>query len=327
MRVLVTGGAGYIGSVITDQLIDDGHTVVVYDNLSKGHRDAVANAAGFVGGDLLDEPALSRTVEAHGIEAVVHMAAASLVGESMQRPEAYYRNNVAGSLMLLQVMIQHGVRSLVFSSTAAAYGEPERQPIDEEAATLPSNTYGETKVAIERAMHWHHRAHALRYVSLRYFNAAGATDLRGERHDPETHLIPLVLEAARDGSSVTVFGDDYPTRDGTCVRDYIHVSDLARAHVLALQALTDASIESEIFNLGSGAGYTVREVIDTAAAITGRPVNVTVGPRRTGDPAVLIASSEKIRRHLGWTPSRSALEEIIGSAWAWDERQTSTTLS
>jgi UDP-glucose 4-epimerase len=327
MRILVTGGAGYIGSVITDQLIADGHGVFVYDNLSKGHREAVSKDATLVDADLLDEDALKRALATHAIDAVIHMAASSLVGESMTNPERYYLNNVIGSMRLLNAMLATGVRMLVFSSTAATYGEPTRQPISEEDGTAPSNTYGETKLAVERAMHWYALAHQFRFVSLRYFNAAGATELRGERHDPETHLIPLVLRAARDKKhTVTVFGTDYPTRDGTCVRDYIHVSDLARAHVSALTALAEGRLREEIFNLGCGEGYTVKEVIESAKRITGRDVPFVVGHRRTGDPAVLIASAEKIRRVLGWIPERSALDEIVGSAWKWEERAAPHTI-
>jgi UDP-glucose 4-epimerase len=318
MRVLVTGGAGYIGSVITDHLIANGHTVVVYDNLSKGHRDAVASDALLVNADLLDEGTLLRTLRDRRIEAVMHMAASSLVGESMARPEIYYQNNVIATLILLRTMLDAGVRMLVFSSTAAVYGQPERQPITETDGTSPSNTYGETKLAIERALHWHDAAHQLRFVSLRYFNAAGATSTRGERHDPESHLIPLVLLAAREGGSVTIFGNDYPTHDGTCVRDYVHVMDLADAHVSALEALSGQKIESDVFNLGCGAGYTVREVIDVARQVTGRDIAIKSGPRRAGDPAVLVASAEKIRRILGWTPKRGTLDDIVGSAWHWE---------
>ena len=321
MRILVTGGAGYIGSVITDQLIADRHSVVVYDNLSKGHRESVSQDATLVDGDLLDQEMMVQTLKTHQIDAVIHMAASSLVGESMTNPERYYLNNVIGSVRLLNAMLATGARMLVFSSTAATYGEPVRQPISESDPTSPSNPYGESKLAIERAMHWYALAHQFRFVALRYFNAAGATDLRGERHDPETHLIPLVLRAARDKKqAVTVFGADYPTRDGTCVRDYVHVSDLARAHVAALAALAGGSIREEIFNLGCGEGYTVKEVIDAAKRITGRDIPVIAGERRQGDPAVLIASSEKIRRTLGWVAEKSSLDEIVGSAWKWEER-------
>ena len=319
MRVLVTGGAGYIGSVITDQLIADGHVVVVYDNLSKGHAYAVAPEATLVEADLLAADTLKATVVDHDIDAVIHMAASSLVGESMTDPGRYYTNNVVATTQLLNALVATNVQMMVFSSTAAVYGEPERQPIAEDDPTAPSNTYGETKLAVERAMHWYSVAHGLRYVSLRYFNAAGATARRGERHDPETHLIPLVLRAAQDPRSpITVFGSDYPTRDGTCVRDYVHVSDLARAHVLALEALARKDISAQIFNLGCGEGYTVREVIDAAQAITGRQIPVKTGPRRPGDPAVLVASSDRIARALGWRPQQSSLEEIVGSAWTWE---------
>jgi len=319
MRVLVTGGAGYIGSVITDQLVADGHTVVVYDNLSKGHADAVRDDVTMVAADLLDEPTIRVTLESHSIDAVIHMAASSLVGESMSNPERYYQNNVVASVRLLNALVDAKITMLVFSSTAAVYGEPARQPISEDDPTAPSNTYGETKLAVERALHWYHAAHAIRYASLRYFNAAGATDTRGERHDPETHLIPLVLRAARDERHpITIFGNDYPTRDGTCVRDYIHVSDLARAHVLALEALARKNLRAQIFNLGCGDGYTVNEVIEAARKMTGRRIPVNIGQRRVGDPAVLVASSDRITQALGWQPQRSSLDEIVGSAWKWE---------
>ncbi len=319
MRVLVTGGAGYIGSVITDQLVREGHSVVVFDNLSKGHQDAVSPQATLVDADLLDHAVLQDTLTTHRIEAVIHMAASSLVGESMQQPGRYYVNNTVASIRLLEGMLQAKINVIVFSSTAAVYGEPERQPISEDDPTRPSNTYGETKLAVERALHWYHHAHGVRYASLRYFNAAGATEQRGERHDPETHLIPLVLRAARNPERpITVFGDDYPTRDGTCVRDYIHVSDLARAHVSALEALDHGDIGADIFNLGCGDGYSVKEVIDTARRVTGREIPVVVGPRRPGDPAVLVASSDRIAKTLGWRPQQSSIEEIVRSAWDWE---------
>lgn len=319
MRILVTGGAGYIGSVITDQLIEDGHAVVVYDNLSKGHAYAVAREATLVEADLLAPDALRAALVDHDIEAVVHMAASSLVGESMIDPGRYYVNNVAASLHLLNALVQTDIKMLVFSSTAAVYGEPARQPIGEDDPTAPSNTYGETKLAVERAMHWYNAAYGIRYVSLRYFNAAGATARRGERHDPETHLIPLVLRAAQDARHpITVFGTDYPTRDGTCVRDYIHVSDLARAHILSLAALARQEVGAEIFNLGCGDGYTVKEVIDAAKEITGRDIPVVTGPRRPGDPSVLVASADRIARVLGWRAEQSSLEAIVGSAWKWE---------
>ena len=316
MNVLVTGGAGYIGSVICDQLLADGHAVVVLDNLSKGHRDALAEEATLVEADLLDSPAVTDALKRHHVDAVIHMAASSLVGESMTEPIKYYRNNLWATLGLLEAMTFSGISKMVFSSTAAVYGNPEKQPIEEHDATTPTNPYGETKLAVERALHWYSSAHALQYVALRYFNAAGATETRGERHSPETHLIPLVLEAAEKRSSVAVFGNNYPTQDGTCVRDYIHVSDLARAHVMALQSLADGG-QSATFNLGCGQGYSVREVIDAAQRVTGQSIDVEVQPRRAGDPAVLVASSARIREALGWMPQFELLDDIVGSAWIW----------
>ena len=318
MRVLVTGGAGYIGSVVTEELLQDGHEVVVYDDLSKGHADAVPESAVLVRADLLDRALLGKTFRRHDIQAVVHMAAASLVGESVVNPKWYYRQNVEAGIILLDAMVEQGIGRLVFSSTAAVYGEPDKQPIEEDDPTCPTNPYGETKLAFERALPWYGRAYGIRTVSLRYFNAAGASLRNGERHDPETHLIPLVLQAAAGRRlEVTVFGDDYPTHDGTCVRDYIHVLDLARAHVLALQALEE-EIPHRVYNLGCGGhGYSVAEVLETARAVTGGPIPVRLGPRRAGDPAVLIARSDRIRRELGWRPERQNLRDIIESAWVW----------
>lgn len=318
MRVLVTGGAGYIGSVLTEELLSAGHEVTVYDNLSKGHRDAVPEGAAFVEGDLLDGERLRGALRDRKIEAVVHMAASSLVGESVADPAKYYRANVEGGLSLLDAMRLEGVGMMVFSSTAAVYGEPVQQPIEETAPTAPTSPYGETKLAFEHALHWYEKAYGIRHVSLRYFNAAGASERNGERHDPETHLIPLVLRAAMGQSpGVVIFGDDYPTRDGTCVRDYIHVLDLARAHVLALESLRDGA-PSAIYNLGCGGeGYTVREVVDAAREVSGRDIPVHVGPRRPGDPAVLVASSERIARELGFQPALQDLHVIIRSAWTW----------
>ncbi len=322
MRVMVTGGAGYIGSVVTEELLRGGDEVVVFDNLYKGHREAVAEGARFVKGDLLDTAFLRDTLREHRIEAVVHMAADSLVGESVKDPAKYYRSNVLGGLSLLDAMRAAEVRFLVFSSTAAVYGEPAKQPIEETDPTQPTNPYGETKLAFEHALRWFDGAHGLKYVSLRYFNAAGASERCGERHDPETHLIPLVLQtAAGQRESVTVFGEDYPTPDGTCVRDYIHVVDLAGAHVMALRALAKGH-PSSIYNLGCGGeGYSVKQVIDTARRVTGREINVKVGPRREGDPAVLIASSARIMKELGWRPQQQRLDAIIESAWRWMQKQ------
>jgi UDP-glucose 4-epimerase len=319
MRVLVTGGAGYIGSVVTEELVRDGHQVVVYDSLVKGHREAVIDEATLVEGDLLDRGGLRSTLLEQEIEAVIHMAAYSLVGESVQNPRKYYENNVQASLSLLDTMIECNIRRLVFSSTAAVYGEPERQPIEENFPHNPTNPYGETKLAFEHALKWYDRAYGIRYASLRYFNAAGASERCGEMHDPETHLIPLVLQVAAGAlDEVRIFGEDYPTRDGTCVRDYIHVTDLARAHVLALGAIDQRSL---VYNLGCGGnGYTVREVIDTAREVTGRDIPVRVGPRRAGDPAVLVASPERIKRELGWTPTMGDLKTIVTSAWNWMQK-------
>jgi UDP-glucose 4-epimerase len=316
MRILVTGGAGYIGSVVTEELVRDGHDVVVFDNLRKGHRGAVVREAAFVRGDLIDGRAVRETLTSHHIEAVIHMAADSLVGESMQKPWQYYSSNVVAGLSLLDAMRECGVNRMVFSSTAAVYGEPAKQPIEETDPLRPANPYGETKLAFERALVWYEAAAGLHSVSLRYFNAAGASRCCGELHDPETHLIPLVLQAAvgRSGT-VEIYGDDYPTRDGTCVRDYIHVTDLARAHILALNILDQ---RSAVYNLGCGGeGYTVREVIDTAGLVTGREIPVRIGPRRPGDPAVLIAGSGRIRRDLKWEPRLQRLDVIVRSAWEW----------
>ena len=301
---------------MTEELLNDGHQVVVYDNLSKGHRAAVVPGAQFVQGDLKDGQRIKQTLEQEQIEAVIHMAAYSLVGESSANPAKYYQNNVTSGLVLLDAMLDSGVKKLVFSSTAATYGEPERQPIDENAPRNPTNPYGESKLAFERAMNWYDAAYGFRYASLRYFNAAGATLTCGEDHDPESHLIPIALQVATGTREyVEIFGDDYPTPDGTCVRDYIHVVDLARAHILALGELGKGS---QIFNLGCGGdGYSVRQVIDTVQEVTGKEVPTRVGPRRPGDPSTLIATSEKIKAQLGWQPKYQDLRVIVESAWKW----------
>jgi UDP-glucose 4-epimerase len=322
MKVLITGGAGYIGSVVTEELVKEGHEVVVYDSLYKGHREAVVKGAAFVQADLADPPTLRETLSAYGIEAVIHMAADSLVGESCEHPAKYYRNNVANGLTLLDAMRDTDIGRIVFSSTAATYGQPEKQPIEETAPTNPTNPYGETKLAFEQAMRWHQEAYGLRFASLRYFNAAGASENCGEDHLQETHIIPIALQvAAGKREFVEVYGDDYPTPDGTCVRDYIHVIDLARAHILALKALGDESIgetAGRIYNLGCGGeGYSVNQVLETARAVTGKDIPARMGARRAGDPAVLIASSEKIKRELGWNPQFQNLRVIIQSAWRW----------
>lgn len=325
MRILVTGGAGYIGSVMTDVLIEHAHEVTVLDNLSRGHRDAVSPRAAFVEGDLVDSALVLNTLKARRIEAVIHMAGDALVGESMEHPARYYRTNLVAGLSLLEAMRDAGVKPIVFSSTCAVYGVPDTTPLDEGMPTRPINPYGESKLAFEGALRWFCAAHGLKAVVLRYFNAAGAGARSGERHEPETHLIPLVLDAAAGTrAGVTIFGEDYPTRDGTCVRDYIHVLDLADAHLQALDFLARREPRVDIFNLGCGGqGHTIREVIDCARRVTGREIPVKAGPRRDGDPPVLVASSAKAARELGWRPSRERLETIIESAWSW-RRRTAT---
>jgi UDP-glucose 4-epimerase len=314
MRVLVTGGAGFIGATTTAALLRAGHEVVVIDDLSTGHEDAVPPEADFVRGDIAD-PSVVAPFVAAGIDACVHFAALIEAGESMRTPERFFRVNTAGSAQLLEVLLAHGVPRFVLSSTAAVYGEPERVPIDEDDPLVPTNAYGESKLLVERMLAWHHRIHGLRTAALRYFNAAGATPGRGERHDPETHLIPLVLQvAAGQRSSVSVFGTDYPTPDGTAVRDYIHVADLADAHVLALEALDDRG--QLTCNLGNGAGFSVREVIEAARRVTGHPIPADDAPRRPGDPATLVAASGRAREVLGWQPRHRELDRIVAEAWA-----------
>ncbi|HXG89210.1 MAG TPA: UDP-glucose 4-epimerase GalE [Vicinamibacterales bacterium] len=321
MRVVVTGGAGYIGSVVTDRLIAEGHDVLVIDNLAKGHLDAVHDSAQFAEIDLIEGDHLSNALGEFGADAVIHMAAASLVGESVTNPSKYYHENVVAGLSLLDAMRDASVSRLVFSSTAAVYGDPVKQPIEETDATTPTNPYGAAKLAFEHALRWYGSAYGLSSISLRYFNAAGATKLRRERHDPETHLIPLVLDvAAGRREEILVFGDDYDTPDGTCVRDYIHVEDLAAAHTLAVHALTNPG-EARAYNLGCGGdGYSVRQVIDAAERIAGRPIRSRVVARRVGDPPVLVASSQRITDQLGWAPTRQALDDIVATAWAHEGR-------
>ncbi|MEJ7623190.1 MAG: UDP-glucose 4-epimerase GalE [Pyrinomonadaceae bacterium] len=316
MNILVTGGAGYIGSVVVEQLVSVGNAVTVYDDLSNGHGDAVDRAARFVEGGLSNGALLRATLAKNNIEAVIHLAASSIVVESVKFPDEYRENNVVNGQTLLAAMADCGVKKIVFSSTAAVYGEPERHPILESDAVRPNNPYGETKLEFEGELEKSRESHGINYASLRYFNAAGASEKNGERHDPETHLIPLVLQAALGKiPHVDIFGDDYPTRDGTCVRDYIHVSDLARAHILALDIL---DTRSETYNLGcGGAGYSVREVINTAAVVTGLAIPERLARRRSGDPAVLIASSAKIADDLGWRPQMQSLDTIIESTWRW----------
>ncbi|GAC1511787.1 MAG: UDP-glucose 4-epimerase GalE [Ktedonobacteraceae bacterium] len=315
MKVLVTGGAGYIGSVVTAQLIEAGHTVTVLDNLLKGHRAAVHKQAQFIEADLLNLERLTQIVS-DGFDGVLHFAALSLVGESVQLPERYYRNNVVGSLNLLDAMRAGGVARLVFSSTAATYGEPEEVPILETTPTRPTNPYGGSKVAVDQMISFEAAAHGLAAVSLRYFNVAGASGSLGEMHNPETHLIPIVLQAAAgQRPSVQIYGNDYETPDGTAIRDYIHVEDLARAHLLALASAQAG--QHRIYNLGNGHGFSVREVIEAARKVTGIHIKAVEAPRRAGDPAVLVASSTKIQRELGWRPEKAALETMIGDAWTW----------
>ena len=317
----MTGGAGYIGSVVAAQLIDAGHQVTVVDNLSKGHEWAVPPGAEFEPVDLLDEPRL-REVVSRGYDGALHFAALSLVGESVAEPVRYFRTNVGGTMNLLDAMQAGGVERLVFSSTAATYGEPKEVPITETAPTLPTNPYGASKLAVDAAIGFQCAARGLGATSLRYFNVAGASGPFGELHDPETHLIPLVLRAAaglRD--SIQIYGTDYPTPDGTAIRDYIHVEDLARAHLLALD-VAEAGIH-RVYNLGNGTGFSVREVIETARAVTGRPIPAVEGPRRAGDPAVLVASSDRIRAELGWVPEKPGLELMVGDAWEWLQRNLS----
>jgi len=319
VKVLVTGGAGYIGSVVAHELVKSGHRVVVYDNLSHGYRAAVPNQAEFVQADVGDRSAITKALRDHKIEAVMHFAAMIEVGESMRVPERYFQNNTAATLTLLEAMIAHRIDRFVFSSTAALYGEPEHTPIRESDTLKPTNAYGESKLLVERMLDWFHRIHGFRYATLRYFNAAGAAGELGESHEPESHLIPLVLQVALGKrQSVSIFGSDYATPDGTCVRDYIHLLDLAQAHLLALNALSER--DKLIFNLGNGLGFSVRQVIETARKITGHPIPAIESPRRSGDPAVLVASSEKIRSELNWQPRHAGLEDIIGSAWEWHRK-------
>ena len=319
MAILVLGGAGYIGSHTVYELIDAGRDVVVADNLLTGFRAAVHPKARFYQLDIRDRSALDELFTKEKIEGVIHFAASSQVGESMSDPLKYYDNNLHGTMVLLQAMVAHGVDKIVFSSTAATYGEPERVPILETDRTDPTNCYGETKLAMEHMMRWVSRAHGLKYVALRYFNACGAhpSGAIGEAHNPETHLIPLILQVPNgQREKISIFGDDYATKDGTCIRDYIHVSDLAQAHILALDHLLQGG-ESDVFNLGNGVGFTVKEVIDVARKVTGHPIPAEVSPRRAGDPAQLVASSEKAKTILGWKPQYDDLETIIQSAWKW----------
>lgn len=326
MKILVLGGAGYIGSHTVYELADKGEDIVIIDNLETGHIEAVHPKAAFYKGDIRDRGFLDSVFEKEkDIDAVIHFAANSLVGESMTNPLKYYDNNLCGTKVLLEAMVAAGIDKIVFSSTAATYGEPERVPILETDRTEPTNTYGETKLSMEKMFKWTSKAHNLRFVSLRYFNACGAhkSGEIGEAHNPETHLIPLILQVPNgQREAISVFGDDYDTKDGTCVRDYIHVTDLAQAHILAVKYLAEGN-DSNIFNLGNGIGFTVNEVIETTRKVTGDPIKAVVSPRRAGDPATLIASSEKAQTILGWKPEHADLEEIISSAWKWHKNHPS----
>jgi UDP-glucose 4-epimerase len=316
MKVLVAGGAGYIGSVCAELLLDEGHAVCIFDNLTEGHRRAVDSRAQFVEGDLADREHIQATLAEFQPDAVMHFAASALVGESMENPSKYFRNNIGNGLNLLDAMVASGVARIVFSSTCATFGPPERVPIDETLPQRPINPYGESKLAFEKILRWYDEIYRLRFIALRYFNAAGASENFGEEHRIETHLIPNVLKVALGvQSQVEIYGTDYDTPDGTCIRDYIHILDLARAHILALQAP-----KSEFYNLGTGGGSSVREVIDACRKITGHEIPVVERPRRPGDPPRLIAASEKIQKELGWRPRFQNLEAIIESAWKWHQK-------
>ncbi|MBQ4069150.1 MAG: UDP-glucose 4-epimerase GalE [Lachnospiraceae bacterium] len=319
MTILVLGGAGYIGSHTVYELVDKGYDVVIADNLETGHIEAVHKNARFYKGDIRDRGFIDDVFDKEKIDGVIHFAANSLVGESMTNPLKYYDNNLCGTKVLLESMVAHGIDKIVFSSTAATYGEPEKLPIRETDKTEPTNTYGETKLSMEKMFKWTALAHGLRYVSLRYFNACGAHESGniGEDHATETHLIPLILQVPNGKrEAINIYGDDYDTKDGTCIRDYIHVKDLAQAHILAMEYLAKGN-ESNVFNLGNGVGFTVKEVIDAARRVTGHEIKAVVTPRRAGDPAVLIASSEKAKEVLGWRPQHADIEGIIESAWKW----------
>lgn len=318
MKILVTGGAGYIGSVATEMLVRAGHEVLVFDNLQQGHREAVDPGAQFILGDLRQAQPIATAMAAFAPDAVMHFASNSLVGESMRDPFAYLGDNVVGALNLLQAMDAHGVRRIILSSTANLFADPLKMPITEDERIVPGSPYGESKGIIERVLYWLSVTRGFRYACLRYFNAAGATELRGEDHHPELHLIPLVLQAALGRrESIAIFGDDYPTPDGTCVRDYIHVTDLIDAHLRALGALDQGN---HTYNLGNGQGFSVRQVIQSAERVTGCKIPVTVAPRRPGDPAVLVAGSARIRHELGWEPKYTDIDSIIRTAWAWHSR-------
>jgi UDP-glucose 4-epimerase len=317
MKVLVTGGAGYIGSVAVERLVAHGDEVIVFDNLSQGHEAAVHPQATFVCGDLADRAAVDRVMQTYQPDGIMHFAGYTLVGESWEKPFKYLRDNVVNGLNLLESAVSHGVRRFILSSTANLFDDPEQMPIPATERIVPGSPYGESKNILERYLYWMDRVYDLRYACLRYFNAGGATAERGEDHDPETHLIPLVLQVALGRREhITIFGDDYDTPDGTCVRDYIHVIDLAEAHILALNVLDQGS---RSYNLGNGRGYSVQEVIETARTITGHPIPARIGPRRAGDPSILVADSQATMRELGWRPQHADLADMVGSAWRWHQ--------
>jgi UDP-glucose 4-epimerase len=320
MNVLVTGGGGYIGGTVAAMLMEAGHRVTVLDNLCHSKRHEVPAGAEFVDADIADRPYVEALLRELKPDGVMHFAALIEAGESMRKPEIYFRNNTASTLSLLEAMLATGTNRLVFSSTAAVYGEPKSTPIEESAALAPTNAYGESKLFVEHMLRWFHRIHGLRYASLRYFNVAGALPERGEAHEPETHLIPLVLDVALGRrASISIFGDDYDTPDGTCIRDYIHVADLADAHILALAALGER--DRMIYNLGNGNGFSVKQVTEAARRVTGHPIPVEIKPRREGDPARLVASSELAKAELGWAPKHIELDDILASAWAWHQQR------
>jgi len=316
LRILVTGGAGYVGSIVAEELIRKGYKVVILDNLQQGHRQAILPEAELVIADICDTEALERFFCHHQIDAVMHMAGETVVEYSMTDPKRFFRNNIVGGINLLDTMLKHEVAKLIFSSSAAIYGQPDSTPIEEDHPTITINSYGETKLMFERILKWYGKAYQLKHVSLRYFNAAGASELLGEDHHPETHLIPNVLKAAWDKDShVSIFGTDYPTKDGSCIRDYVHVIDIAQAHILALEKIEQLS--GNAYNLGNGEGYSVLEVVEAAKKATGTDIPIEISPRRAGDPAVLVASSKRAKSELVWKPEFPEIEAIIASAWSW----------
>jgi UDP-glucose 4-epimerase len=323
MNILVTGGAGYVGGTVATVLMQAGHKVTVLDNLCHSKRNELPTGAEFVELDIADRPRVEKLLSELKPDGVLHFAALIEAGESMQRPEIYFRNNTASTLALLEAMLATGTQNLVFSSTAAVYGEPKSTPIPESADLVPTNPYGESKLLVEHILRWFNSIHGFRYAALRYFNVAGSLPGRGEAHEPESHLIPLILDVALGRrEKILIFGDDYDTPDGTCIRDYIHVVDLADAHILALKALSAADGASRmIYNLGNGSGFSVKEVIESARRVTGHPIPAEIKPRRPGDPARLVASSEQAKLHLGWTPQHAELDDIIASAWAWQQQR------